>query len=89
MVSSHRALVLSAAALFAVVSAQAMTPNFFGEIPIQYVGPGEKIVLDLHRFLHPPKASIHVDGPDAGAELPPKTRQEIIPPSAALSIGQR
>jgi hypothetical protein len=27
--SSHRALVLSAAALFAVVSAQAMTPNFF------------------------------------------------------------
>jgi len=29
MVSSHRALVLSAAALFAVVSAQALTPNFF------------------------------------------------------------
>jgi hypothetical protein len=37
-------------------------PNFFGELPIQYVGPGEKIVLDLHRFLHPPQAGLHVDG---------------------------
>jgi hypothetical protein len=42
------------------------TPKlFFGEIPIQYVGSGEKIVLDLHRFLHPPAASVHVDGTDA------------------------
>jgi len=45
---------------------------FFGEIPIQYVGPGEKIVLDLHRFLNSPEASVHVDGRTPVRDFHPK-----------------
>jgi hypothetical protein len=31
---------------------------FFGEIPVQYVASGEEILLDMHRFLHPPAATV-------------------------------
>jgi len=31
---------------------------FFGEIPVQYVARGNEMVLDMHRFLHPPAATV-------------------------------
>ncbi len=38
---------------------------FFGEVPVQYVAQCDEITLDLHRFLHPPTATIKVASGDA------------------------
>jgi hypothetical protein len=99
MVLSRNALALYTVILLTIVSAQAEDAKlFFGEIPIQYVAPGEKIVLDLHRFMHPPEASVHVDGTDAESKLKNLLTDEqigltdgklTIPPATALFIGQR
>ena len=49
----------SALAFIVFVPARAET-LFFSEIPVQYVAKNDQITLDLHRFLHPPKAVLKV-----------------------------
>jgi len=50
-------------ALLVALSAQVRGESlFFGEVPVQYVTHSDEITLDFRRFLHPPKATVKIEG---------------------------